>query len=145
MNQKHYFCKDSYKTFCDLNSNALSELFIRDEKTSLVVNHLETYASARLQLDGLTGSSRSFVLAAVYNNLQTNHLVILPDKESAAYFLNDLESIFGEKDSGYHKKKVLFYPSSYKKTYNLQDQDSTNILMRTEVLKRLSSGKRKAL
>ncbi len=128
-----------------MNSNALIELFIRDEKTSLIVNHLETYAAARLQLDGLTGSSRSFVLAAVYDNLQTNHLVILPDKESAAYFLNDLESIYGEKDSGYHKKKVLFYPSSYKKTYNLQDQDSTNILMRTEVLKRLSSGKRKSI
>ncbi len=128
-----------------MNGSALLELFTGNEKTALVVNHLENYAGARLQLAGLTGSSRSFLTAAVYNNLYANHLIILPDKESAAYFLNDLESIFGEKDFSYHKKKILFYPSSYKKTYNLQDQDNTNILMRTEVLKRLTSGKRKSI
>ncbi len=128
-----------------MDSSALQELFIRDEKTEIIANHLENYTTARIQLAGLTGSSRSFVVTALYNSLQANHLIVLPDKEAAAYFLNDLENIFGEKDFEYHKKKILFYPSSYKKTYNLQYQDSTNILMRTEVLKRFGSGKRKSI
>ncbi len=128
-----------------MNSNTLSEIFEQDEKTGLIVNHLENYSASRLQLAGLVGSSRSITVAAVYNQLQTNHLVILPDKEASAYFLNDLENLFGEKSYSYHKKKILFYPASYKKTYNLHDQDSTDILMRTEVLKRLSSGQRKSI
>ncbi len=92
-----------------MNSNTLSEIFEQDEKTGLIVNHLENYSASRLQLAGLVGSSRSITVAAVYNQLQTNHLVILPDKEASAYFLNDLENLFGEKSYSYHKKKILFY------------------------------------
>ena len=105
VNQKYYFCKDSYERLWNLNSNTLSEIFEQDEKTGLVVNHLENYSASRLQLAGLMGSSRSITVAAVYNQLQTNHLIILPDKETSAYFLNDLENLFGEKSYSYHKKK----------------------------------------
>ena len=69
----------------------------------------------------------------------------MPDKESAAYFHNDLEGIFDEKGTNFHKKKVLFFPTSYKRNYDLKNQDSTNILQRTEVLKRLGSSTRKSI
>ena len=61
----------------------------------------------RLHLKGLSGSSRSFAAAAVYDVTSAVHFFILPDKESAAYFYNDLEQILDEKDHELDKKRVL--------------------------------------
>ena len=72
-------------------------------------------------------------------------MVVLNDKETAAYFLNDLESLYNEKAANFHKKKILFYPTSYKRNYDLIHQDSTHVLLRTEVLKRLGSSQRKSI
>ncbi|RLD53415.1 MAG: transcription-repair coupling factor, partial [Bacteroidetes bacterium] len=99
----------------------------------------------RIHLKGLTGSSRALLTSAMYRQLETNHLIILQDKESSAYFFNDLESIFGEKGLNFHKKKILFYPTSYKRVYDPENYDSTNVLMRTEVLKRMAGSKRKSI
>lgn len=123
----------------------LLAIFEQDEKTELLVNHLETLVENRIQLRGLVGSSRALLTSAVYNQLSANHLIILTDKESAAYFFNDLESIFEEKNFNFFKKKILFYPTSYKQAYNIEKQDNTNILQRTEVLKRIGSSKRKSI
>ena len=60
------------------------------------------------QLKGIIGSYSS-ILA---NNLHSKHpgisLFIMPDKESAAYLMNDLEQIIGETGKRLDKKKVLF-------------------------------------
>jgi transcription-repair coupling factor (superfamily II helicase) len=56
-------------------------------------------------------------------------VLILEDKETAAYVLNDLESFIGE-------DRVLFYPASYKKPYQHSQTDNANILLRAEVLQR---------
>ncbi|MBR0324054.1 MAG: transcription-repair coupling factor [Bacteroidales bacterium] len=71
--------------------------------------------------------------------------VICSDKERAAYFYNDIENIFGEKDVDYSKKRVLFYPTSYKKPYEPEKPDNTYILSRTEVLQRISTSDRKTI
>ena len=123
----------------------LLNIFDTDEKTELIVNHLENLIGSRTILKGLTGSARSLFTASLFQKLNNNYIVVLPDKETAAYFYNDLESIFGEKGFNYHKKKILFYPASYKRNYDLINQDNTNVLLRTEVLKRLGSGKRKSI
>ncbi len=116
-----------------------------NEKTEQFINHLETIECYRAQLHGLSGSSRSLTLSAVAQKFSGDHIIIMPDKESAAYFLNDLESIFYEKGANFHKKKILFYPTSYKRNYDIIHQDSTHVLLRTEVLKRLGSGSRKSI
>jgi transcription-repair coupling factor (superfamily II helicase) len=128
-----------------LEVKELIGFYSQDHQIALLVNHLETLASARISLKGLVGSSRSVLLATLAPMLGSNQLAILPDKETAAYFLNDLESIFGEKGENFHKKKILFFPTSYKRAYDIDNQDSTNILLRTEVLKRLGSEKRKSI
>ena len=117
----------------------------KDEKTEQLVNHLETISEYRAQLHGLIGSSRALLLATIAQKLNFDHIIILNDKESAAYFLNDLESIFNEKSANFHKKKILFYPTSYKRNYDIINQDSTHVLLRTEVLKRLGSSERKSI
>ena len=94
---------------------------------------------------GLTGSARSYVVASSADIIGGTSFVICSDKERAAYFYNDIENIFGEKDVDYSKKRVLFYPTSYKKPYEPEKPDNTYILSRTEVLQRISTSDRKTI
>ena len=94
---------------------------------------------------GLIGSAKSFVVAATADILGGHNFVICSDKERAAYFYNDLENIFGEKDADYSKKRILFYPTSYKRPYEPEKTDNTYILSRTEVLQRITSSDRKTI
>jgi transcription-repair coupling factor (superfamily II helicase) len=111
----------------------------------LIAGVLAEDASARINLPGLVGSSRSFITAAVFGRMASSHVVVMPDKETAAYFHNDLESIFSEAGQPYEKKNVLFFPTTYKRNYDLDKTDRTNLLSRTEVLNRLSAGGKKVI
>jgi len=84
----------------------------KDEKTGQLTGHMELLAEGAIHVKGLIGSSPNLLISGIYQHLETNHLIVLPDKESAAYFLNDLESIFDEKGNSFHKKKILFFPTS---------------------------------
>ncbi len=95
-------------------------------------------APLRTQLKGLTGSSLSFVLSDTFHNSDIPFLLIFNDKEEAAYYLNDLEQLIGEKD-------VLFYPGSYRRPYQIEETDNANVLLRAEVLNRINSRKRPAV
>ncbi|NNM16390.1 MAG: transcription-repair coupling factor, partial [Bacteroidia bacterium] len=112
----------------------LLSLFENHPHVQNVVNRLETLSDVRMLLKGLTGSSASFIASAVYNQLNNIHLFVLNDKEEAAYFYNDIEKLLGE-------SQVLFFPSSYKKTYKHTAMDNTNVLSRAEVLSRLTKAK----
>ena len=96
-------------------------------------NVLQVLASEkRLHLSGLYGSATSIIGACCFNEDDNTHLFILKDKEQAAYFFNDLEQFISEKD-------LLFYPGSYRRPYQIEETDNANVLMRAEVLNRLSS------
>ncbi|MGB5553182.1 MAG: transcription-repair coupling factor [Flavobacteriaceae bacterium] len=94
--------------------------------------------SLELYLKGLTGSSLSFVLADVFHASDAPLLLVFDDKEEAAYYLNDLEQLIGEKD-------VLFYPGSYRRPYQIEETDNANVLLRAEVLNRINSRKKPAV
>ena len=110
-----------------------SELFngylesLQDKK---ILEHLNQYKS--IHLNGLTGSLASIIGAACFNLSGKASIFILNDKEEAAYFHNDLEQFIPEND-------LLFYPGSYRRPYQIEETDNANILMRAEVLNRLSS------
>ncbi|MCD4680380.1 MAG: transcription-repair coupling factor [Bacteroidales bacterium] len=110
-----------------------------------MLEELKLYEEHRIQLKGLVGSSIALVTAAVFKELPLTHLFILPDKESCAYFFNDLENIFGEQSLDYNKKKILFYPASYKRPYEADQFDSSDALSRTEVMNRINSRRKKTL
>ncbi len=93
----------------------------------------------------LVGSARAYVTAAAAERLGGQHFVVCPDKEHAAYFYNDLENIYGERETDYAKKMILFYPTSYKRPYEPEKADNTYILSRTEVLQRVSTSERKTI
>ena len=94
----------------------------------------EKSESKNIQLKGLVGSSLSFVLTSLFNAEDRPFLAVFNDKEEAAYYLNDLERLIGE-------DKVLFYPGSYRRPYQIEETDNANVLLRAEVLNRINSRK----
>ncbi len=98
-----------------------------------------------LLCSNLTASSKAFVVEETFRQMGGQHLIVCADKEDAAYFYNDLESLLGERGIDYSKKQVLFYPTSYKRPYEPEKPDNSYILSRTEVLQRVSISERKTL
>jgi len=94
--------------------------------------------SSQISISGLIGSSLSILLAESFKKAQKPFLLILNDKEEAAYILNDLEQLVKETN-------VLFYPGSYRRPYQIEETDNANVLLRAEVLNRINSRKKPAL
>lgn len=92
----------------------------------------------KIHVKGLIGSSLSFVTDPLFRQGELLFLLILKDKEEAAYYLNDFEKLIREED-------VLFYPGSYRRPYQIEETDNANVLLRAEVLNRINSRKKPAI
>ena len=92
----------------------------------------------KVQIKGLVGSSLSFVIQSLFEKSELPFLLLFNDKEEAAYYLNDLENLINDQD-------VLFYPSSYRRPYQIEETDNANILLRAEVLNRINSRKKPSI
>ncbi len=114
-----------------------------DAHINAIVNTLRE--GGHLLCSNLAASSKAFVVEETFRQMGGQHLIVCADKEDAAYFYNDLESLLGERGMDYSKKQVLFYPTSYKRPYEPEKPDNTYILSRTEVLQRVSTSERKTL
>lgn len=90
------------------------------------------------QISNLVGSSLSFVISECFKQADKPFVIILNDKEEAAYYLNDLELLLGDKN-------VLFFPGSYRRPYQIEETDNANVLLRSEVLNRINSRKKPAI
>jgi transcription-repair coupling factor (superfamily II helicase) len=115
--------------------------FSEAEAVQKLIARSRDHASPGLGIVGLAGSAASVLAACVHMALKKSALFILPDRESAAYFFNDLENLFGEREKAYEDRSILFFPASYKKTYDFSDTDTANVLFRSEVVNRLASGR----
>ena len=106
----------------------------------------------RVHVDGMTGSLPAVIIASVANRRRTtSHLVVAPTKEDAFYLSNDLEALLqgeksgddgevAEKEEG---RKVMLFPTSYRKVYHYGDEETenANVLLREEVLKEMFAGR----
>jgi transcription-repair coupling factor (superfamily II helicase) len=90
--------------------------------------------AAHIQIKGLVGSLDAVIAAAMQEKKKTPSVYVLSDREEAAYFQNDLQNLIG-------KTEVLFYPTSYKRPYHYEEVDNANVLMRGEILNKLSASK----
>ncbi len=126
----------------DPRTGAIARLLKADDKTlSDKAKNQTTFPG--IQLKGIIGSSKAFVSAAVFIAVPGLHLHILPDKEAAAYFYNDLEQIMEDRDLETGEKQILFFPSSFKKSFDAIKKDNLGLLSRTEILNRLYSRAKK--
>ena len=94
--------------------------------------------STKTHLSNYLGSGFSFLVANYFKQTEQPLLIVLNDKEEAAYYLNDLEALVND-------KQVLFYPASYRRPYQIEETDNANILLRSEVLNRLNSKKKPSI
>ena len=102
------------------------------------LRHTIAQTKNKLHLKGLIGSSLSFIVTEIFKELDAPFLLIFNDKEEAAFYLNDLESLLNDKD-------VLFYPGSYRRPYQIEETDNANVLLRAEVLNRINSRKKPSI
>ncbi|AOZ99001.1 transcription-repair coupling factor [Flavobacterium commune] len=121
-----------------MSKSALYTLYETSPKTQQIVASLQEKNTAKLHLSGLLGSAVSFVIRSAFKKAELPFLVILNNKEEAAYYLNDLEQMIGEQD-------VLFYPASFRRPYQIEETDNANVLLRAEVLNRINSRKKPAV
>ena len=97
-----------------------------------LIASLRTQPPGVQYLEGLAGSSRSALIHACISELKGTHLILLQDKEEAAYFYTDLVTLDGSSE------RTLFFPSSYRRSVQYQQTDEANIITRTQTLRRLS-------
>ncbi len=113
-----------------MNLQAVQDAYNLHPKVQHIAEKLKPQTQTTLHLQGLVGSSHAFIAAGVFKQLNKPHLFIFNDKEEAAYFQNDLQNLI-------EKKEILFFPDSFKKPARLQELNSHNIQLRTEVLNRV--------
>ncbi|MDB9725053.1 transcription-repair coupling factor [Salibacteraceae bacterium] len=89
--------------------------------------HCKETENPLVHLKGFRGSASQFFIATMAKQVHGIHVVVLNDKENAAYALNDLQDQLGN-------DKVLFFPSPFKYPYKQESVDNTNVLMRAETL-----------
>ncbi len=119
--------------------NDILKLYNDNQKHNNLLRRV-TANRARLNIRSLSGSSCSFTMAASMQKAKEfTHLVIMPNREKAAYIYNDIEQIFQEHKNPYEKKNILFFPSYYKKPYASDNEQKDNLMLRTEALNRLLS------
>jgi transcription-repair coupling factor (superfamily II helicase) len=111
---------------------------IYDKSPKIAVLESTFAARQKSQMTGLVGSSLSFVMHSLFKKAELPFLILFNNKEDAAYYLNDLEQLINSED-------VLFYPSSYRRPYQIEETDNANVLLRAEVLNRINSRKKPAI
>lgn len=85
-----------------------------------------------VSLQGLVASAAPVVFASVAGSGVPPCLFIMNDADEAGYFYHDLTRMLGN-------DRVLFFPSSYRRQVKYGQRDAANVILRTEVLGRLSS------
>ncbi len=84
-----------------------------------------------LQVKGFAGSSITLWTAIAFLLGKRNLLYLVQDKEEGLYANAELEEILGE-------DQVLYFPPSYLEPYQVEKVQNANLVLRTEVLSRLS-------
>ena len=82
-------------------------------------------------LEGLLASSAPLLFSSLAQQCSPVIFFILQDAEEAGYFYHDLTQLMGT-------ERVLFFPSSYRRSVKYAQRDPANEILRTEVLTEVS-------
>ncbi len=84
-------------------------------------------------LEGLKCSAAPMLFAAVSGKVKNVVLFVMQDADEAGYFYHDLVQLLDD-------RRVLFFPSSYRRAVKYAQRDAASEILRTEVLARISAG-----
>ncbi len=97
----------------------------------------KTNPGNHLVWSGLAGSAAGMAMSALYLNSRLNHIIVLENKDAAAYFQNDLSSILNKKD-------IFYFPDSFKRPGHFEQLNNNHILLRTESVNKFIKGDTRA-
>lgn len=115
-----------------LKASDFLSIYQTDSLVQTLSEGIRTFKPKSIRLKSIHGSLDAVLFSAVARASHSSHLIIMQEKEEAAYFLNDLQNLLGQKE-------ILLFPMSYKRPYEYDETENANILMRAEVLNQLSS------
>ena len=113
-----------------VNPADLIALYKSNERLRELIDKVGDNSVQTIELKGLYGSARSLLFAGCLEHLGQHQLCILPDKEEAAYFHNDLINL----QTG---RNILFLPSSFKRSVQFSHLSNENKVLRSSVLNSL--------
>lgn len=114
-----------------MRANEFLDLYRADGLVKTVVAGIAAPNHQHIRIKGLSGSLDAVLAASAFTLHPQDYLIVLQDKEEAAYFQNDLQNLLG--------REILLFPMSYKRLYEFDETENANILMRTEVLNALAA------
>jgi transcription-repair coupling factor (superfamily II helicase) len=118
-----------------MNLQWLLDRYTNDNRLAPLVDRISMSQPQRFFVGPLHGSAPEFLCSGLFRHpsfQEWNHLVVLNDAESAAYFHNTVESLTGALD-------ILYFPSSFKNRKNYRLLNSSHVMLRTEALMKCSS------
>ncbi|RRQ47350.1 transcription-repair coupling factor [Chryseobacterium sp. SC28] len=114
-----------------INENLLPSL-LQKEFGKEIFSQLETHH--HISIKGSAGSSTSIFAAELFLTHKKNILFLTDDKEDALYASSELEDLLG-------KENVLYFPATHLEPYQVEKTQNANLVLRTEVINKLNSGK----
>ncbi|MDP1814879.1 MAG: transcription-repair coupling factor [Leadbetterella sp.] len=115
-----------------LNAEDFLKIYSEDSFVQNIV--LSQKSHPKIHLEGTSGSLDAILAAAIYQSNPQSTLIVLPDKEDALYFFNDLQNIFG-----FESPKIAYFPASFKRPYEYEEIENANVIQRAELLNRLNN------
>jgi transcription-repair coupling factor (superfamily II helicase) len=110
----------------------LLSLYRQSEQVKTLTSLCTNERVARVMAAHLTGSQLSFVIAAQQSLIKKPILFIAKDKDEAAYYHDDLETLT-------HNEQVFFFPDSFKRPAYFDDLNKAQILQRSETVNKITS------
>ena len=114
-----------------MRANDFISIYRADGLIKTVAAGIKTPRKKNISIKGLSGSLDAVLLASVFKLHPQDFIVVLQERDEAAYFQNDLQNLLGH--------EVLLFPMSYKRPYEYDEIENANILMRAETLNFLAN------
>lgn len=120
-----------------MNLQTLTEIYVNETRAKELAAGLSlSTPKLKVSLEGIYGSRVAFFAHAIWQMSDANHVIVLNDREEAAYFHNDFEHISNALD-------IFYYPDSFKKDGDYKNINSSHVMLRTEALAKVTPQARK--
>ena len=114
-----------------INQNLLPDL-LQKQFGSEIFSQIVT--KQHISVKGSAGSAVSILAAELFLTQNKTILYLADDKEHALYINAEMEDLLG-------KDNILYFPATHLEPYQIEKTQNANLVLRTEVINKLNSGK----
>lgn len=118
--------------------NELTQAFYPEKRNKIIEFILNENKISKIALTGLNETALALLLAPLIPKTNSHQLFLFPDRETAAFFYNDLEILLNDKDKPLIDKRIHYFPASYRRATKFEEIDNANVKLRSEIINKLS-------